>query len=174
MHIDPDFSKIAGHKLPILHGLCTLGFSVRAILRQYAGNNASLFKAVKARFSKPVIPGQTLKIEMWKNQQRIHFKTSIVETGVEVITGAFVDLKSVVESAATSSSSVQLQSDAAFRKISDRIAEDPARAKQINAVFLYQITDGGKVAKQWSRCRNGSLERHVPQRLHFLSFQRLT
>lgn len=93
LHIDPNFSIIAGHAVPILHGLCTLGFSVRAVLEKYANNDPSLFKAVKARFSNPVIPGQSLKIDMWKKGKRINFKTSIVENGKEVITGAYVDLK---------------------------------------------------------------------------------
>lgn len=49
MHIDPSFSAIAGHNIPILHGLGTLGLSVLAVLKQYAGNDPALFKAVKAR-----------------------------------------------------------------------------------------------------------------------------
>lgn len=87
LHIDPDFAKIAGHKTPIMHGLCTLGFSLRAVLSTYAGNDVSLFKAIKVRFTKPAIPGQTLEIQMWQNGNRIHFQTKIVDTGVLVITG---------------------------------------------------------------------------------------
>lgn len=87
LHIDPDFSKLGGHDIPILHGLGTLGISVRLILATYASNDVSLFKAVKARFTKPVLPGQTLEVQMWQNGNRIHFKTLIVDTGVEVITG---------------------------------------------------------------------------------------
>lgn len=46
-------------------------------------------------------------------------------------------------------SAVALQSDAVFAGIKDRVAENEAKAKAINAVFLYKITSGGKVAKEW-------------------------
>lgn len=87
LHIDPDFAVLGGQAVPILHGLCTLGFSVRAVLQVYGANDASRFRAVKARFTKPVIPGQTLDVKMWRNGDRIHFETSVLETGVTVISG---------------------------------------------------------------------------------------
>ncbi|XP_058820151.1 peroxisomal multifunctional enzyme type 2-like isoform X2 [Topomyia yanbarensis] len=42
-----------------------------------------------------------------------------------------------------------LLSDAIFAGIKERIAENEAKAKTINAVFLYKITDAGKVVKEW-------------------------
>ncbi|XP_052868285.1 peroxisomal multifunctional enzyme type 2-like isoform X2 [Anopheles bellator] len=42
-----------------------------------------------------------------------------------------------------------LQSDAIFAGIKERVAENEAKAKAINAVFLYKITSSGKVAKEW-------------------------
>lgn len=48
---------------------------------------------------------------------------------------------------------VELQSDAIFEKIKDRLAENPAKGKQIDAVFLYKITtttSNGAPVKQWS------------------------
>ncbi|XP_036317484.1 LOW QUALITY PROTEIN: peroxisomal multifunctional enzyme type 2 [Rhagoletis pomonella] len=93
LHIDPNFSAIAGFSTPILHGLCSLGFSVRAVLAKYADNKSELLKAIKARFSAPVIPGQTLSVSMWKEGKRVLFTTTVVETGKLAITGGYVDLK---------------------------------------------------------------------------------
>lgn len=70
-----------------MHGLLSFGISVRAILKQYANNDPSLFKAIKVRFTKPVYPGDTLKVDMWQEGKRIHFKTSIADSNVEVISG---------------------------------------------------------------------------------------
>ncbi|XP_026481820.1 peroxisomal multifunctional enzyme type 2 [Ctenocephalides felis] len=158
LHIDPNMALVSGFKQPILHGLCTLGFSVRAVLKQYADNNASLFRAVKVRFTKPVLPGQTLVVKMWQEKKRIHFETSILETGVAVITGAFVDLNEVIEtttkppttSTNTSTSGVGLKTDVIFQKIKEGVAARPELAKSINGVFLYNITNEGKTAKQWT------------------------
>lgn len=70
-----------------MHGLGFFGISVRAIIQQYANNDPSLFKAVKVRFTKPVIPGDTLKVEMWQEGNRIFFRTLVAETNAEVISG---------------------------------------------------------------------------------------
>lgn len=53
---------------PILHGLCTLAFGVRAVInstRAGASGDASLVRTVKGRMSSHVFPGETLRTEMW-------------------------------------------------------------------------------------------------------------
>jgi len=92
LHIDPNFAQMGGFSKPILHGLCTYGIAVRLILRQYADANPKFFKAVKARFSKPVYPGETLQVITWNDGNRIPFEVKIKETGVTVISGGYVDL----------------------------------------------------------------------------------
>ncbi len=53
LHIDPSVSAALGFERPILHGLCTLGISVRLVLRWALGpgpaNHPSLVRSVKVR-----------------------------------------------------------------------------------------------------------------------------
>jgi acyl dehydratase len=66
LHIDPEFAAMAGYDRPIIHGLCTFGFAGRAVLRTYCENDPERFKSIRARFSRPAWPGDTIVTQMWK------------------------------------------------------------------------------------------------------------
>lgn len=87
LHIDPEFSKVGGFKTPILHGLCSLGVSGKHVFSSFGA-----YKNLKVRFAGVVIPGQTLKTEMWKEGNTVIFQTTVVDTGKPAITGAGAEL----------------------------------------------------------------------------------
>jgi acyl dehydratase len=84
LHSDPEFAKLGGFDRPILHGLCTYGFTGRALLHTLCGSDASRFKSMDARFSKPVLPGDTLTVSMWVDGNEAIFRTT-TQTGETVI-----------------------------------------------------------------------------------------
>lgn len=66
LHADPTFAARGGFDRPILHGLCTYGFTGRALLHALCGSDPDRFKSMYGRFSRPVLPGQDLTVNIWK------------------------------------------------------------------------------------------------------------
>jgi acyl dehydratase len=75
LHADPEFAKAAGFPKPILHGLCTYGFTGRALLHSLCGSDPARFTSMAARFSKPVYPGDALTVKMWVDGGEAIFRT---------------------------------------------------------------------------------------------------
>lgn len=66
LHTDPSFAALGGFDRPILHGLCTYGFTGRALLASLCDNDVTRFHHVEGRFSAPVMPGDALTVRMWR------------------------------------------------------------------------------------------------------------
>jgi acyl dehydratase len=65
LHSDPAFARAAGFERPILHGLCTYGITGRALLATLCGSDPGRFVSMSGRFSRPVMPGDTLTVSIW-------------------------------------------------------------------------------------------------------------
>ncbi|HSV82968.1 MAG TPA: MaoC/PaaZ C-terminal domain-containing protein [Ramlibacter sp.] len=65
LHSDPAVAVKAGFPRPILHGLCTYGMAVHAVLRHACGYDAARLRRMAGRFSAPVFPGETLRFQLW-------------------------------------------------------------------------------------------------------------
>ncbi len=66
LHTDPSFAALGGFDRPILHGLCSYGFTGRALLSELCANDVARFQHVEGRFSSPVLPGDALTVRMWR------------------------------------------------------------------------------------------------------------
>jgi acyl dehydratase len=66
LHSDPAFAAMGGFDRPILHGLCSYGFTGRALLHTFCGSDPSRFHHIEGRFTSPVMPGEALTVNMWE------------------------------------------------------------------------------------------------------------
>ncbi|HTZ09990.1 MAG TPA: MaoC/PaaZ C-terminal domain-containing protein [Acidimicrobiales bacterium] len=91
LHSDPVFAKRAGFDRPILHGLCTYGFTGRALLHTVCGSDPSRMRSLAGRFSRPALPGDTLTVSMWDRGDAVRFRTdtqrgeTVIDAGILVL-----------------------------------------------------------------------------------------
>jgi acyl dehydratase len=65
LHADPKVAARRGFPRPILHGLCTYGFTGRALLHALCDSDPARFRSMSGRFSAPVLPGDALTVAAW-------------------------------------------------------------------------------------------------------------
>jgi len=65
LHSDPSFAAAGGCDPPLLHGLCTYGFTGRALLHTLCDSDPARFTSMHGRFSSPVLPGAPLDVCLW-------------------------------------------------------------------------------------------------------------
>lgn len=85
LHADPTAAASAGFESPILHGLCTYGVACHAILKTILGYDYTLISALDARFSSPVMPGDTITTDMWQDGNLISFQCRAKERDAVVL-----------------------------------------------------------------------------------------
>lgn len=79
LHADPEFAKLAGFDKPILHGLCTYGMTLKAVVDTLLGGDVSRVRSYRTRFTGVVFPGETLRIRMWRTEGRVQATVTAVE-----------------------------------------------------------------------------------------------
>ena len=80
-------SEMGGFKVPILHGLCSFGFTARAVFEKYHKEDPMILKKISGRFTSHVFPGETLVVDMWKEGNQVVFATKTKERGIVVLKG---------------------------------------------------------------------------------------
>ena len=89
LHIDPDFAGMAGFDRPILHGLCTFGNVGRAVIDTVCDGDPTRFRSIKVRFAAPVMPGETIVTDIWKESDtEMILSARVKEREVEVVKNA--------------------------------------------------------------------------------------
>ena len=89
LHSDPVFARRAGFERPILHGLCTYGFTGRALLHTLCGSDPHRFGKMAGRFTRPVEPGDILDVSIWREGERARYRTTTRRGAVAIDWGTF-------------------------------------------------------------------------------------
>ena len=85
LHSDPEIARKAGFDRPILHGLATYGVAARAVVISLENGAASQLTRFNARFSAPVFPGETLRTEIWHEEDMMIFRARVLERNITVL-----------------------------------------------------------------------------------------
>ncbi|KAI9173248.1 hypothetical protein H9P43_007379 [Blastocladiella emersonii ATCC 22665] len=172
LHIDPAMSAMGGFKVPILHGLCTLGIAGKQVIAKFAGKGpeaASAFKSIKGRMAASVFPGETLRTEMWRDGNKVTFRVSVVERNVVVLSNAAVEFHSIAGGAAAAAPKAApkaaaggsvavdgFKASAVFSQLAASLASQSEAARkqqvgEVKAVFQFDVksADGSKV-QSWT------------------------
>ncbi|MEU1704433.1 MaoC/PaaZ C-terminal domain-containing protein [Streptomyces sp. NPDC005706] len=79
LHADPGFAGAAGFERPILHGLCTYGMTLKAVVDTLLGGETSRVRSYATRFAGVVFPGETLRIRMWRGEGTVRVAVSALD-----------------------------------------------------------------------------------------------
>jgi acyl dehydratase len=79
LHSEPAAARKAGFERPILHGLGTFGIAGHALLATCCDYVPARLRSMFARFSAPVFPGETIRVEMVRDGAAIAFRARVKE-----------------------------------------------------------------------------------------------
>ena len=158
LHADPGFAKAFGFERPILHGLCSFGYAGRHVIAGFAPQgNPDYFKSIRVRFANPVLPGETIVTEMWKeSDEKIVFRSKVKERNVVVISNAAVELwKEIPKPAAKPKAAGASAGGAAanqvptsadiFRAIGGFVGKSPEIAEKTKTVYQFKLSSPDSV-----------------------------
>jgi acyl dehydratase len=89
IHVDPAAAAAAGFERPILHGLCTYGVVGYLLTRAACGCEPARLRSLGARFSSPVYPGETIRVEGTRVAGGVHFRALVPNRDRVVLSQGF-------------------------------------------------------------------------------------
>src|SRR5258708_15738993 len=80
IHVDASIAKMAGLPGIIVHGLCTMAFTSKVAIYTLCSGHPTRLKRLRVRFSRPVLPGQTITTKIWPDSETQTRKIFAFET----------------------------------------------------------------------------------------------
>jgi acyl dehydratase len=93
VHIDPEVAAKAGFAKPILHGLCTFGIACFGLVQHLCAGDPARLAEIFVRFSRPVYPGDTIRLELFEEENAWRFRARTREHDQVVLDRGLARLK---------------------------------------------------------------------------------
>jgi acyl dehydratase len=93
VHIDPEVAAKAGFAKPILHGLCTFGIACFGLVQHLCAGDPTRVAEIFVRFSRPVYPGDTIRLELFEEENAWRFRARTRERDEVVLDRGLVRVK---------------------------------------------------------------------------------
>ncbi|MBW2267365.1 MAG: MaoC family dehydratase N-terminal domain-containing protein [Deltaproteobacteria bacterium] len=94
LHADPEFAKLAGFDVPIIHGLCSYGLVCKAVVDHLLDGDPTRVARYQARFRGVAYPGETYLTAWWREGDDIVLSVKSKERDAPIISNAAVRVRS--------------------------------------------------------------------------------
>lgn len=85
LHADPAIAHQVGFERPIMHGMCTFGILSMMIVCEFCEFCCARLLEMRARFTAPLYPGETLNCEFWQAGDLVLFRVTAIERNAVVL-----------------------------------------------------------------------------------------
>jgi acyl dehydratase len=94
IHTDEDLARAMGLPGMIIHGLCTMAFTSRAVIESACPEDPQRLKRLAVRFSKPCLPGEQITTRIWERPGGVHVFETTDDAGDAVIKDGLAEVAS--------------------------------------------------------------------------------
>ncbi|WP_300680259.1 MaoC/PaaZ C-terminal domain-containing protein [Nocardioides sp.] len=85
LHVDPEFAAKVGMDAPILHGLASYGIVAKALVDGALDGDAARLESFAVRFAGTLLPGETLRTSVWREDGELRFVATCPERSGAVV-----------------------------------------------------------------------------------------
>jgi len=93
LHVEPSAAHHAGFERPILHGMCSFGVLALVVVNTFCNAQPARLAALRARFTAPLYPGETLRCEFWHLGDELRFRATARERQAVVLNHGWARLR---------------------------------------------------------------------------------
>ncbi|KZS62443.1 MaoC/PaaZ C-terminal domain-containing protein [Mycobacterium ostraviense] len=93
IHADPEFARKGGFDQPILHGLCSYGMVLKAVVDSALDGDVGRVGRYRARFAGVVFPGETITVRIWQEPEAVFVEALCKDRGTPVLSNAVIEIR---------------------------------------------------------------------------------